>query len=176
MLSSPDSQRLLYYAHTLLVRPVVNAGPSGDNSGDFSVLNQATQELQKAIISKCTAPVEPVVQPTLGPQGSSTRFSITTSFFDELSPTASNTLVNFLGVIRTDPNFLSTRLLQAKDQELDSLASWKPRHHIARSKLVSSGRHTKRQWPRFLLRTIITSFHRHDPMYVLTSVIFSASN
>ena len=166
---------LLYYAHTLLVRPVVNAGSSGDNTGDFSVLNQVTQELQEAVISKCTAPAEPVVQPALSLQGSSTRFSTTTSFFDELSPTASNTLVNFLGIIRADPNFLSSRLLQAKDQELDSLASWKPRHHIARSKLVSSGRHTEAPVAPISPADYISSFHRHDPMYVLTSVIFSAS-
>ena len=166
---------LLYYAYTLLVRPVVNAGPSGDNTGDFSALNQATQELQRAIISKCAAPAEPVVQPSLSLQGPSTLFSSTKSFLDELSPTASNTLVNFLSIIRTDPNFLSSRLLQAKDQELDSLASWKPRHHIARSKLISSGRHAEAPVAPISPVDYITSFHRHDPMYVLTSVIFSAS-
>jgi hypothetical protein len=166
---------LLYYAHTLLVRPVVNAGPSGDNTGDFSVLNQATQELQRAVVSKCAAPAEPLVQPTFSPQGPSARFSNTTSFLDELSPTASNTLVNFLGVIRADPNFLSSRLLRAKDQELDSLASWKPRHHITRSKLVSNGRHSEAPVTPISPADYITSFHRHDPMYVLTSVIFSAS-
>jgi len=166
---------ILYYAHTILARFIVNIRQSCDNSSDFSTLNETTQELQNAITNKYTSSIENILRPAPYSQLSSGVSSIT-SFFDELSPTASNTLLAFLCTLRTDPTFLSSRLLLAKDQELDSLVSWKPRHHYRRQKSISGGRHNIAPASPASPADYVASFHRHDPLYILTSVIFSSSN
>jgi hypothetical protein len=166
---------ILYCAHTILARFFVNIRPSCDNSSDFSMLNETTQELQKAINNKYTSSIRNILQPAPNIQLSSGVSSLT-SFFDELSPTASNTLLNFLSTLRTDPNFLSSRLLQAKDQELDSLVSRKPHHHYPRQKSISGGRHNITPASPASPTDYVASFHRHDPLYILTSVIFSSSS
>jgi hypothetical protein len=166
---------LLFYAHTLLVRVAIKSKPADDNASDFSVLNQGAHELQKSITCKFPTSFENVVQPCASPQDSLKCVSSTKSFLDELSPTASNTLVNFLCTIRADPTLISSRLLQAKDQDLDSLVSWKPHHHANRSKSTPGGRNNSIPTPAISPVDYLTSFHRYDPVYVLTSVIFSIS-
>lgn len=166
---------VLYYAHTIFARFIVNIRQSCDYSSDFSLLNETTQELQKAITNKSTSSIENITQSAPNSQLSSGVSSLT-SFFDELSPTASDTLLNFLGTLRTDSTFLCSRLLQAKDQELDSLVSWKPYHHYTRQKSISGGRHNISPALPASPADFVASFHRHDPLYILTSVIFSSSN
>jgi len=153
---------VLYYAQTLLVQLIVQNTTSGDIS-EFSVINEATQDLRKSVITKCTAPVESIIQGTRSQQD---RMSSTKSFINELSPTAANTLLKFISTLRGDPTFLSDRLLRTTDQELDSLVLWKPHHHasdtVARNSAATSS------------ADYVVSFHRHDPLYALTSVIFPA--
>jgi hypothetical protein len=162
---------LLYYAQTLLVQLVVNNSPAHDNTSDFCTLTQATQELQKSITTTYTTPIENIQPP---PGRGQVTFATPKSFLDELSPTASTTLLGFLNSVRTDPSLLCSRLLQAQDHELDALVSWLPHHHVARRKSESR---TARQTTPIQTTTPadrIISFHRHDSLYVLTSVIFSA--
>lgn len=161
---------LLYYAQTLLVRLVVEHTPAHNNTSDFVVLNQAAHELQKSITSKYTKPIEDTAPPLLTSPTSPTAYPSRRSFLDELSPTASTTLLNFLTSVRSDPSLLTSRLLHATDSELDALVSWKPNHHHR----PSTSRHNSIP-SAASPEDYILSFHRHDPLFILTSVIFSAS-
>jgi hypothetical protein len=162
---------VLYYAHSLLVRLVVNDHGSSGTGGDFSSLNQAAQELQRSITTKCNSPLQDTIQPDS--QVLSSGPVATKSFLDELSPTATNTVLNFLNTVRTDPTFLATRLHHSKDQELDALVSWTPHHHnITKSK--PDTRHNSAPTTSLSPVDYIISFHRHNPLFVLSSVIFPA--
>ena len=161
---------LLYYAHTLLVRLVVEHTPAHDNTSDFVVLNQAAHDLQKCITGKYNKPIEDTAPPLLTSQTSPTICPSPRSFLDELSPTASTTLLNFLTSVRSDPSLLISGLLHATDHELDALVSWKPGHH----RRSSTSRHNSVPGAASP-EDYVLSFHRHDPLYILTSVIFCGS-
>lgn len=158
---------ILYYTHSLLVRLVVNYAAENDTSADFSALNQAAQQLQNAIVAQHVSSFLPLqeLQVNARTQDSSSPSSPSRSFLDELSPTASTTLLNFLTTVRSDPNFLVARLLHCKDHDLDVLLSRKAPHHPHSSKTKSSS-----------LTDQITSFHRHDPLFVLSSAVYSSSH
>jgi hypothetical protein len=155
---------LLFYTHTLLVRHVVETGLATDSTNNFSALNQASQELQRSILDKCNAPGESGIR-TNSPSKNEER----KSFFDELSPTASTTLVKFLSTLRADPNFIASHLIQAKEQDLESLTAWKPHHYNAKTKPAAH------HGPNASSPSIehIASFSRHDPLYALTYILFS---
>ena len=164
----------LYYAQTLLVRFIVNQNSTGNYRSDFTAINQATQELQKSVVTKCASSFEPNVAPSFRndlPNGSSPQ----KSFLDELSPTASTTLLKFLNNIRTDSNYLSARLLQSKDQDLDALVSCKPSHYVGRNRRCQC---RAQVIPAPITSPVggVMSFYRHDPLYILTSIIFSQSS
>jgi hypothetical protein len=162
---------LLYYTQTLLVRLVVNNTRATDNTSDFCTINQAAQELQKSITNTYTSPIENVQSAP----GGGTAFVAPKSFLEELSPTASTTLLGFLSSVRSDQSLLCSRLLQANERELDVLVSWKPHHHAIKPKIESHAtRHTTPPMQTVTPADHIISFHRHDPLYVLTSVIFSS--
>ena len=163
---------LLYYAQTLLVRLLVEHSPAHDNTSDFVVLNQAAHELQKSITNKYSKPIDDPAPPLPTSPTSPVAYPMPRSFLDELSPTASATLLNFLASLRNDPSLLTSRLVQATDHELDTLISWKPNHHSPRS---SFPRNNSIPTAATSPAEYILSFHRHDPLYILTSVIFSAS-
>jgi hypothetical protein len=165
---------LLYYAQTLLVRLVVNHSPANDNTSDFTVLTQAAHELRKSITNKYTSSIEEGIRPPSSHRSAQPGHSSPRSFLDELSPTASTTLLTFLSSVRNDPTLISSRLLQATDHELDSLVSWKPHHHVARLKDSSASRQNSLSAPAISPGDYVMSFHRHDPLFVLTSVIYSA--
>jgi hypothetical protein len=95
------------------------------------------------------------------------QFSTSTLFFNELSPTASNTLLKFLTTLRTDSNFISSRLLKAADPDFESLVAWNPHHQTAGTKGDINAQNNNSA-------DYVMSFRRHDPLYVLTSVIFQA--
>lgn len=158
---------VLYYAHSLLVRLVINDHGSKGTGDDFSCLNQAAQELSRSITTKCNSPLRDTMQSDSQVSGP---VAIKT-FLDELSPTASNTLLNFLNTVRTDPGFLASRFHHAKDQELDALVSWTPHHNIIKPK--SDARHNSAPPASLSPVDYITSFHRHNPLFLLSSVIFS---
>ena len=160
---------VLYYAHSLLVRFLINNHGVNGAGGDFSALNQAAHELQRSITAKCNSPLQDTIQPDSSVSGLVT----SKSFLDELSPTATNTVLNFLNTVRTDPTVLATRFHHAKDQELDALVSWTPHHHVTKSKPDS--RHGSASSASLSPVDYITSFHRHNPLFVMSSVIFSAS-
>ena len=161
---------VLYYAHSLLMRLVINDRGSNAAGDDFSSLNQAAQELFRSITTKCTTPLPDTLQSDSQVSGPVTA----KSFLDELSPTASNTLLNFLNTVRTDSSFLAARFHHAKDQDLDSLVAWTPHQSITKSK--TDARHNLAS-PAFLSSvSYITSFHRHNPLFVLSSVIFSEAH
>lgn len=164
---------LLYYAQTLLVRLVVNQSPANDNTSDFTVLTQAAHELQKSITTKYTSSIEESVRPSSS-HGSAHSGPSSRSFLNELSPTASATLLKFLSSVRNDPSLISSRLLQATDNQLDSLVSWKPYHHVTRLKDASATRQNNVSIPAIDPADYIVSFHRHDPIFILTSIIFGA--
>src|SRR5579862_3608765 len=154
---------VLYYVQTSLVRIIAENASAGDNPWEFSGINEAAHELQKSIITKCSASADTVFQPLKSQHDG---VYPPKSFLNELSPTAANTLLKFITTLRNDPNFLSDRLLRASDHELDSLVAWRPHHHafdvVARNSAPPSPADN------------IRSFHRHDPLYLLTSVVFSA--
>jgi hypothetical protein len=161
---------LLYYTHTLLVRPVVEAGLATDNTNNFSALNQASQDLQRSITEKYNASMRSELRPTI-PEGPSSgnKNQERKSFLDDLSPTASSTLTKFLSTLRSDPTFIASRLSLAKEQDLEYLTDWRPHHH--KQKLKSSMQARPNTSP--LSIDHITSFSRHDPLYALTSTLFS---
>jgi hypothetical protein len=152
---------LLYYAQTLLVRLVVNHSPANDNTSDFTVLTQAAHQLQKSITNKYTLSIEEGIRPPSSHRNAQLGYSSPRSFLDELSPTASTTLLNFLSSVRNDPTLISSRLLQATDHELDSLISWKPHHHVTRLKDGSTSRQNSLSAPTIGPGDYILSFHRH---------------
>lgn len=160
---------LLRYAQSLLVRTVVDNGPTNNNIGEFATLNQTAQELHKSITSKYTSSIEHTIHPRQAPSNAPPG-SAPKSFLDELSPTALNTFLAFLSDIRANPELLTSRLLQAKDQDLDALVSWKPCRYVVSSRAD----HATRQNAPPSSSDYLVSFFRHDPLHVLTSVLFSA--
>ena len=164
---------LLYYAQTLLVRLVVNHSPANDNTSDFTVLTQAAHQLQKSITKNYTLSIDEGIRSPSSHRSAQLGYSSPRSFLDELSPTASTSLLNFLSSVRNDPTLISSRLLQATDHELDSLVSWKPHHHVTRLKDGTASRQNSLSAPAIGPGEYVLSFHRHDPLFVLTSVIYS---
>jgi hypothetical protein len=161
---------LLYYTHTLRVRHVVETGLATDNTNNFSALNQASQDLQRSITDRFNAPKLSELRPTI-PHGPSSvnKHQERKSFLDDLSPTASSTLTKFLATLRSDANFIASRLILAKEQDLESLTDWRPHHHIPKSKSSTQARPNSSP----LSIDHIGSFSRHDPLYALTSTLFS---
>jgi hypothetical protein len=157
---------LLYYTHTLLVRHVVETG----NTNNFSALNQASQDLQRSITERYNTPMHSELRPTI-PHGPSygNKHQERKSFLDDLSPIASSTLTKFLSILRSDPTFIASRLILLKEQDLECLTDWRPHHH--NPKLKSSNQAHLNSSP--LSVDHITSFSRHDPLYALTSTLFS---
>jgi len=161
---------VLCFAHNLLIRHIVETGLATDNTNNFSALNEASQDLHRSIIEQCNTPVESGVRlpraPYLSPGKTNDEKK---SFLDELSPTASTTLLKFLSTLRADPNFIASRLVQATEQDLKSFTLWKPHHYSAKSKTNAHPR------PNVSSPSIehIASVSRHDPLYALTSILFS---
>jgi len=161
---------VLCYAHTLLVRHIVETGLATDNTNNFSALNEASQDLHRSILEQCNAPVDSGVRLTRAPYLSPGQpKDVKKSFLDELSPTACTTIVKFLSTLRADSNFIALRLIQATDQDLESFILWKPHHYSAKTPT-----HVP-PCPKALSASIehIASFSRHDPLYALTSILFS---
>jgi len=161
---------VLYYAHTLLVRHIVETGLATDNTNNFSALNEASQDLHRSIIEQCNVPVDSGLGLTRAPYLSPGKPNDEKkSFLDELSATASTTIVKFMSTLRADSNFIASRLVQATEQDLESFTSWKPHHYSAKSKTHAH------PCPNASSPSIehIASVSRHDPLYALTSILFS---
>jgi hypothetical protein len=150
---------VLYYVQTLLVRFIVNNTAASTDLNDFAGITEAAHVLQKEIISKCATWLDEDVYSL-----STSRYQLSspTLFFNDLSPTASSTLLKFLTSLRTDSNFLSSRLLKASDAEYDALLRCTPYQAPPASKADINAPNADS----------ILSFRRHDPLYILTSVIF----
>ncbi|KAF2179799.1 hypothetical protein K469DRAFT_296222 [Zopfia rhizophila CBS 207.26] len=105
------------------------------------------------------------------------------TFMNEVPSKVLDDLLDFISEIRTNPDFLATRILNLSQQELTSLTSFRqaldPIDSVmamqARGKAVGSGQKPNQpQGPNPVERLL--SFQRHDPLAALIYTIFANSS
>jgi len=104
------------------------------------------------------------------------------TFMQEIPPKTRDDLLAFISELRTNPDFLASRILSFSQQELASLVSYRPILDIADSVMSAQAR---RQGPNVLSKSSshmtsavgrLLSFQRHDPLSALIHTIFANSS
>lgn len=152
---------------------------SCDATRRYALLEPEMESLQ----SSGVASVETLVPPpsTVGSIGPS---SSVTPFLNEISASAREAFLNFLTQIRTNPDYLATRLCALSTSELQALTTFHqglepiesvlPYHGRSSSRAHSSGpSRQSAQTPNAVERLL--SFQRHDPLSALIYTCFANS-
>ena len=106
-----------------------------------------------------------------------------TTFMDEIPGKARDDLLDLLSEIRTNPDFLASRIASLEQQDLASLSAFGPardsldhvissRNRTTRSAQSQQQQYGKAQVPTPLERLL--SFQRHDPLSALVHTIFTS--
>jgi hypothetical protein len=114
----------------------------------------------------------------LQPGADATQKSFST-FMHEIPQKIRNDLLAFISEIRTNPDFLASRLCSLSQQELNKLASFRPSMDTSDFAVMASGKSTLKKGGVFTTATPVErllSFQRHDGLSALLFTIFANSS
>ncbi|ORX96227.1 hypothetical protein BCR34DRAFT_184775 [Clohesyomyces aquaticus] len=182
LVSSALSARLVHVGE-LAHRTMVDSFRSDDKKS-FATLYNALHDVRNSCdATRRYALLEPDLELGKAKSIKSEKSVSFSTFMNEVPSKVLDDLLDFISEIRTNPDFLATRILNLSQQELASLTNF--RHSLdpidsvmamqARGKGVASSHKTNQpQGPSPVERLL--SFQRHDPLAALIYTIFANSS
>jgi len=180
LVSSALSARLVHCGE-LAYRTLVDNFRSDDKKGFATLYNAVNDVRNSCDATRRYALLEPDLEAAKSKPFKTEKALSFSTFLNEVPSKILDDLLDFLSEIRTNPDFLATRILSLTQQELASLTSFRqaldPIDSVmamqARGKAVGSQKPTL-QGPSPVERLL--SFQRHDPFAALIYTIFANSS
>ncbi|KAF2731709.1 hypothetical protein EJ04DRAFT_363160 [Polyplosphaeria fusca] len=181
LVSSALSARLVHCGE-LAYRTLVDNFRS-DDKRSFSTLYNAINDVRNSCdATRRYALLEPDLDMGVSKSTRIDKCLSFSTFMNEVPSKILDDLLGFLSEIRTNPDFLATRILNLSQQELASLTSFRqaldPIDSVmamqARGKAVGSSQKPNQSGPTPVERLL--SFQRHDPLAALIYTIFANSS
>ena len=177
LVSSALSARLVHCGE-LAHRTLVDSFRSDDKK-NFAILYNALNDVRNSCdATRRYALLEPDMEFGKVKGSKTDKAQHFSTFINEVPSKILNDLLDFISEIRTNPDFLATRILSLSQQELASLTSFRQAFEpidsvMARGKSVGSQKPSP-QGPNPVERLL--SFQRHDPLAALIYTIFANSS
>lgn len=154
-----------------------------DDKKSFAILYNAFQDVRDSCdATRRYALLEPDLELSKAKGAKSEKFHSISTFLHEIPSPIRDQLLDFVSEIRTNPDFLATRIATLSQQELSSLTSFHqaldPIDSVmalqTRGKPLGQNQKLSTQGPSPVERLL--SFQRHDPLSALVYTVFANSS